>query len=247
MLQSLCHILDFTLKAQDGDIGKIHDFYFDDHAWMVRYLVSGTGEWLRGKKVLISPASAGQVDWAGRRVAVSLTRRQVRESPDAATDRPLSRQLEEELTAHYGWPAYWTMGTYGVQPMSAPLLWPDEAAAPAPAQFRGDPHLRSVREMIGYHADAAGGSLGQIANFVFDDESWAIAFVAIALGPKSQERQVLVEPLAIEKISCAAAEVSLRLPLDSVITAPEWDGRFPVSPAHAGKLREHYRGGGARH
>jgi hypothetical protein len=44
-----------TIVATDGEIGKVEDFYFDDRSWTMRYLVADTGNWLLGRKVLISP------------------------------------------------------------------------------------------------------------------------------------------------------------------------------------------------
>lgn len=45
----------YSLIARDGEIGKVKEFYFDDKHWTIRYLVADTGNWLTGRKVLISP------------------------------------------------------------------------------------------------------------------------------------------------------------------------------------------------
>ena len=45
----------YKLKGRDGEIGKVKEFYFDDHHWTIRYLVADTGNWLTGRQVLISP------------------------------------------------------------------------------------------------------------------------------------------------------------------------------------------------
>ena len=44
------------IDAQDGHIGSVHDLYFDNQAWTVRYLIIDTGKWLPGRKVLIVPS-----------------------------------------------------------------------------------------------------------------------------------------------------------------------------------------------
>ena len=54
MLRSAKDIEDCTIGATDGAIGKVEDCYFDDEAWVIRYLVVDTGEWLSSRKVLIS-------------------------------------------------------------------------------------------------------------------------------------------------------------------------------------------------
>lgn len=54
----------YTIGATDGVVGRVKDFYFDDEAWVVRYLVVETGEWLARRRVLISPIAINQPNWA---------------------------------------------------------------------------------------------------------------------------------------------------------------------------------------
>ena len=44
-----------TIDALDGKIGSVHDVYFDDQTWSLRYLVVDIGKWLPGRKVLVVP------------------------------------------------------------------------------------------------------------------------------------------------------------------------------------------------
>ena len=55
MLNKAQTLKGYTLHSLDGEIGKVKEFYFDDHYWTIRYLVADTGNWLTGTKVLISP------------------------------------------------------------------------------------------------------------------------------------------------------------------------------------------------
>ena len=57
MLRSAKQMFGYAIEARDGRIGKVEDFYFDDTAWRVRYLIGETGGWLTRKAVLISPAA----------------------------------------------------------------------------------------------------------------------------------------------------------------------------------------------
>ena len=74
MLRNSNELKGMTIHAKDGEIGKVDQFFFDDEAWAIRYLVVNTGGWLSGRLVLISPISVLNSDWeAGRldaRVAV---------------------------------------------------------------------------------------------------------------------------------------------------------------------------------
>jgi hypothetical protein len=101
MLRNVKDLRGYALRATDGVIGKVDDFYFDDEDWGIRYLVVETGTWLSGRKVLISPMSLGHAGWMGRQLPVALTRRQVERSPDIDTRKPVSRQHEAEYSRYY--------------------------------------------------------------------------------------------------------------------------------------------------
>ena len=48
MLRSMKDLEGYAIDAIDGTIGHVKDFYFDDEAWVIRYLVVDTGAWLSG-------------------------------------------------------------------------------------------------------------------------------------------------------------------------------------------------------
>lgn len=107
MLRQSKDLLKLSIAATDGEIGAVKNLYFDDENWTVRYLVVEAGSWLSSRKVLISPIAAGKPDWANKLLPVSLTREQVRHSPDLDTDMPVTRQHETEHLDYYSYPYYW--------------------------------------------------------------------------------------------------------------------------------------------
>ena len=50
MLGGINKLHGYVIRATDGEIGKVDEFYFDDASWRVRYLVADTGNWLTGRK-----------------------------------------------------------------------------------------------------------------------------------------------------------------------------------------------------
>jgi len=54
MLRGVKEMLGYAIRATEGEIGQVHDLYFDDQAWTVRYVVADTGNWLSGRRVLLS-------------------------------------------------------------------------------------------------------------------------------------------------------------------------------------------------
>src|SRR3954464_11269821 len=103
MMRKVRDLRGYAIRATDGDIGTVHDFYFDDEHWGIRYLVVDTGTWLSGRKVLISPMAIGSPDWIIQQLPVSLTKAQVTRSPDIDTRKPVSRQHEAEYSRYYGY------------------------------------------------------------------------------------------------------------------------------------------------
>jgi hypothetical protein len=38
-------MIGYAIRATDGDLGKVHEFYFDDATWTIRYMVAETRNW----------------------------------------------------------------------------------------------------------------------------------------------------------------------------------------------------------
>lgn len=109
-LRSADEVEGYDIQATDGEIGHVEDFMVDEIAWVIRYFVVDTRNWLPGgRKVLISPASASDITWADRSASVTLTQEQVKNSPAYDPDRPgpLTRDVEAALHDHYALKYYW--------------------------------------------------------------------------------------------------------------------------------------------
>lgn len=100
-LQSIDVVTGYHVQATDGAIGHIEDFLLEDADWSVRYLVVDTSNWWLGKKVLISPRSAQDIDWSSREVSLNFTRQKVKDGPvyDAAT--LVDRAYERDFHGYY--------------------------------------------------------------------------------------------------------------------------------------------------
>ena len=55
-LHRLENLSGYHLQANDGEIGKVRQVYFDDERWIVRYFVVRTGSWLSRREVLVTPS-----------------------------------------------------------------------------------------------------------------------------------------------------------------------------------------------
>lgn len=220
-----------TLRASDGEIGSINDVYFDDAGWVVRYLVVDTGGWLSGRKVLISPRAVQRLDVEGRELQLSITRDQVKASPDYDSDKPISRQYETDYFAYYGYPYYWSgpymwgIADYPAGPASAPLAEAHEELKRQAERERAnaDPHLRSAREVSGYAIEATDGSIGHVDTFLFETESWAIRAMVVDTRNWWPGKHVVISPELIDAIDRTGRSVHVRASRERVKSSAEYD------------------------
>ena len=242
MLRSSKDLQGYTIAASDGDVGRVHDFYFDDERWTVRYLVVDTGTWLPGRKVPISPVALGEADWYGQRLSVNLTKEQVKDSPDIDLDKPISRQYEVDYFNYYGWPYYWAgVGAWAGWAYPGLLATaPRSQAAPVAVEERGDPHLRSVWEVTGYHIQATDEEIGHVEDFIVDDETWEMRYLVVDTSNWWFGKKVLVAPRWITTVSWPERKVFVDLTRDQVKDAPEWDPDAPVNREYEERLYDYY-------
>jgi hypothetical protein len=216
MLQGIKQIYGKGLRALDGEIGHVQDFYFDDKTWAVRYVVADTGSWLAGRQVLLSPHAFGPLHQVQDHFSIKLTRKQIEDSPSIESHKPVSRQYEDEYYRHYGWPTYWEGGSlWGMN--GFPILEAPEQTVPSrPMRASGllsrinDTHLRSTLNVSGYRLEASDGKIGHVSNFMMDVQSWAITRLVIKTG-WLPGREVEIPTNKIKRISYDESTVFVNL------------------------------------
>ena len=104
-----------------------------------------------------------------------------------------------------------------------------------------DLHLRSCKEVIGYEIMATDGPIGSVDNFAFDDQSWAIRYLAVDTRKWLPGKHVLVSPEWIDRVSWSDHEVFVNMTRQAIETSPEYDSSRPLSRERA-KIRvyEHH-------
>ena len=255
MLWRLDHLRDFKLRATDGVLGSVVDVYFEDQDWQVRWLVVDTA-WLFGRRVLLAPPCLGRPNQAARELPVDLTQEKIKSAPDISTDRPVSRQHEANLYAHYAWPPYWAAGVDAwsavpVPPAAYPLpgqppagteapLNPALAEALAQEEARQDPHLRSGREIAGYHIAAADGSLGHVEDLLVDDQGWRIRYLLVDTRNWLPGRDVLIAPAWVREIAWPERKVTVAMTQQQIEDSPEYDPQIGPGREYEGRLYRHY-------
>jgi len=257
MLRSMKDLENYAIRATDGVIGHVKDFYFDDGTWVVRYLVVETGSWLSSRKVLISPMAIGHPDWTERVLPVSITKEQVKNSPDIDTDKPVSRQHERQYLEYYGYPFYWGgAGLWGAGVYPGAMLGVGYGGVSADGAGRqadsartnvdadrgekGDPHLRSCKELMRYQIEATDGGMGHVQGLLVDEETWAIRYFIVETSTWWLGHQVLIAPQWIRNMSWLDTTVSVNLTRQAVKDAPPYDSAIPLNRDQEMVLYKHH-------
>jgi len=92
--------------------------------------------------------------------------------------------------------------------------------------------LRSVNELDGFAVDATDGRIGQLMDFYFDDQFWAVRFLVVGTGDWLANRKVLLSPLAVSQVDASAMVLQAEVTRSRVSASPDIDTHKPVSRQH---------------
>jgi uncharacterized protein YwbE len=229
------------ITARDGQIGRADEVYFDSVNWHVRYLVVDTDTWLWGRKVLLSPASVEAVRAEDHIITVSLTREQVRNSPDIDTEKPVSLQQQHALHEYYGWPMYWGVGGLGMpgfEPVPYDLDELDKQKRKE--QEKDDPNLRSSKDLGGYKIHASDGQIGHVHDIVLNTSNWTVRYIDVDTRNWLPGPDVLLPCEWIENISWEDREITVPFSTEVIKTAPVFDHKG-VTRQYEAELFEYYQ------
>lgn len=256
LLQCLSDLDGFVVRASDGTIGYVRDFYVDDETWVVRYLVVETGSWLPSREVLVSPLAIGRPNWTRRVMPVSTTKCQVSGSPRIDIGRPITREHEMQYLAYYGFPYYWGSVGSNDQEVYPDLMLlkgdsdranvgePEDdtvnvgAGSKVEIDKATDRHLLSFKTLRRCDIDATDGHVGYLRELLFDEPTWSIRYVVVATSRWWPGHRVLIAPKWIQALSCYDSKITVSLTRQAVKNATPYDVRRPLGRIHE---LPHYR------
>lgn len=241
MLHKTKTLKGYKLKGKDNEIGSVKDFYFDDKYWAIRYLVADTGNWLTGRQVLLSPYSLVNINEEEENIVVSLTEKQIEDSPSLDSDKPVSRQFERSYSEYFAYPEYWNGRLmWGAWPYI--IREPNESEAVKEQEEESwDPNLRSVKDVTGHDIQAEDGELGHVEGFIIDDENWAIRYLVINTKNWWSGKKVLISPQWIDRISWEESKVFVNLTRETIKQSPEYSDEFLLTRDYEDQLYQHYK------
>jgi len=104
----------------------------------------------------------------------------------------------------------------------------------------GDPNLRSMAAVKGYHVEATDGAIGHIENFMIDDVSWDVRYLIIDTKNWWFGQHILISPYAVRQINWMEQNVRLDLSRDRVKNSPQWKPLDLIDKSYEERLHGYY-------
>jgi hypothetical protein len=168
----------------------------------------------------------------------------------------VSQQFQNKLYDYYGWDPVWdgaylggVTGTISSPMMSPPYLGLQENAdqrAEVADHQEGDPHLRSVFEVIGYRIHAMDGDIGHVENFLFENADWRLHYFVVDTSNWWFGKRVLIATQAVKSVEWSDRHVRVDVLREQVRTSPTWDPLVAFNEIEKTHLHRHYGWAGSR-
>jgi hypothetical protein len=258
MLFAVSGLIGCAVQGNDGEVGVVKDFLFDDETWKVRWMAVEAGSWLPGQRVTyIHPSAIAPLTLPPKpmipmmsqgealSLTVNLTRGQIEAGPHTHVDNPVTRDMEAILYDYYGWDPYWGASYFGgaVLPNAESKIVADAAQRAADAKvppLDGAEHLHSVAEFKGYYVHALDGDIGHVENLFADDANWDIRYLVIATRNWWPGKIVQLSPYAVKDVDWFGERLNMKVSRDQVKSAPIWDPLTMVDEVSEDALHRHF-------
>ena len=100
--------------------------------------------------------------------------------------------------------------------------------------------LRSIRRSYGDKLAASDGDIGQVNDFYFDDQNWAVRYLVADTGTWLSGRQVLITPHALGAFDPVTRTVAVRLTRRQIEASPAIELHQPVSRQYEAEYYRYY-------
>jgi sporulation protein YlmC with PRC-barrel domain len=98
--------------------------------------------------------------------------------------------------------------------------------------------LQSIKQLYGNKLGASDGEIGQVKDFYFDDQTWAIRYLVADTGTWLAGRQVLIAPHAFDRLHQPGKILCVNLTRKQIENCPSIASHKPVSRQYE---EEYYR------
>jgi uncharacterized protein YrrD len=100
--------------------------------------------------------------------------------------------------------------------------------------------LRSLEELYGYKIQATGGSIGEVYDFYFDDDSWTIRYLVMDTGGWLSGRLVIISTVALEEPDWKKQIFPVSVTKEQIEKGPSAYTEKSISRRHESTIHKYY-------
>jgi hypothetical protein len=100
--------------------------------------------------------------------------------------------------------------------------------------------LRSLKFLEQYMVSAMDGDVGNVVDFLLDDEYWFVRYLVVDTGAFLNRHEVLISPISFSEVEWPIQRFHLNLTKDNVKNSPAVDTHKPVSRQHEEDFHNYY-------
>ena len=201
------NLIGSRVNTENGQVGKVKDILFSDENWNIKHLLIGKHKWLPFGKVLVEPNVIKCLD-AQSKVVAEMRREDLKTRPPASEDLPVAEQkaLEKQIER------------MGLNKTPAGQNTPNQGQQDV-SKTKKDPHLRSMKEIIGYKIQATDGLIGTVNDVSFDLENWHIEGMVVTNGHESIRDNELIVTDLVGEFVWSQKSVTLNASKENVLSS----------------------------
>jgi sporulation protein YlmC with PRC-barrel domain len=241
MFISVNSLVNCTVLATDGEIGKVDNLYFDNKTWSTAYVVLRVSDAIGGKRVFLPPTALGKIDRKRKEFAVVYSKEQVMSIPDLNPGTQAKRE-GVQLNRHDARIPFFMPGpSVDLSIISFPASGARDGQSRQESLLEeDDPHLRSANDVTRYHIRATDEKVGHVDDLIVDDSTWAICHLVVATSRWLPSRKVLIGPQSVKMINRSEGMVYVDLTMRRLKASPRYVPPMPMGQERAYRFLEDY-------
>ena len=123
--------------------------------------------------------------------------------------------------------------------MLAAGSWIEKPTGPSD-KASGDAHLRSAKEVRGYHIQGSDEAIGHVEDFIVDDETWQVRFLVADTSNWWFGKKVLLAPRWASAVSWEQRMVHIDMSRQAIKSSPEWNANAAINREYEARLYDYY-------
>ena len=104
-----------------------------------------------------------------------------------------------------------------------------------------DIHLRSTKELRGYHIQGSDDAIGHVDDVIVDEETWEVLYLVVNTSNWWLGKKVLIAPRWASRINRKERVVIVNMSRELIKNSPVWDPSAAINREYETRLHEYFK------